>query len=618
MKLHRLTLTNFGSFRGEKTFHFPDAPGLYFMQGINEAEPRLEGNGTGKTTIWKALCWLIFGKTPDGLKAGDVCNWSASKGVVVELAYETEGAVSMQVMRRTWGPISWTLTDLFGNKVDLVKDPTNAALGALRLDFMPFLHSVLMAQGEPMFLDLKREHQAELFSSVMQLDKWLDASAEASRRASQQDRETRGLESAVAKLRGKLEASVDYQEDIAQWKAKQRVRIRELDADYEAIYDKYEKVGLGLTKLEAEEAEAREAYKQAVEDATALSHELEPLQEQSRELDQKVGKLEAKLDAAERHLKFFVDHESCPTCLQTIPTAMRRKQTAEAREEVEEATDAFDAAHERRDKINAQVKGKQAEHQQLQRKVQDKRERLQDAEQATRRCRTDLGLLERQMEGALDAIDRAKAEANPFQRLADEADLERRKQMQELREVQRDLERSESLHSMFSFWVRGFKDLRLHQIAEALTELEVEVNSCAASLGLLDWELRFAVDRETKGGTIQRGFNVEVVGPNNPKPVPWESWSGGEKQRLRIAATMGLANLVRGRTGCAVPLEVWDEPSQGLSKQGVQDMLESLVRRAKIEQRQIWVVDHTAHAFGDFAGGATIIRNPSGSTIRQY
>jgi DNA repair exonuclease SbcCD ATPase subunit len=164
MKLRALRITNFRSFRKQQTFTFPTEPGLYFMQGVNEVEPRLEGNATGKTTIWAALCWLWFGKMPNGLKAGDVCTWGVDKGTVVELDFEAPSGEDCTV-RRTWGPNSWTLGWKYDPHVeDLTKSESNPVLGWLGLSFMPFLHSVLLAQRAPMFLDLGREAQASLFS----------------------------------------------------------------------------------------------------------------------------------------------------------------------------------------------------------------------------------------------------------------------------------------------------------------------------------------------------------------------------------------------------------------------------------------------------------------------
>ena len=75
-----LTITNFGPFRETQKFEFPREPGLYFMWGENQHEPRLEANGAGKSKLWEALVWVIFGKTSRGLKAGDAANWEAGKG----------------------------------------------------------------------------------------------------------------------------------------------------------------------------------------------------------------------------------------------------------------------------------------------------------------------------------------------------------------------------------------------------------------------------------------------------------------------------------------------------------------------------------------------------------
>ena len=46
---------------------------------------RLEGNAAGKSTVWKALTWLFFGKTAAGLKAGDVANYRLSLRLIADV-----------------------------------------------------------------------------------------------------------------------------------------------------------------------------------------------------------------------------------------------------------------------------------------------------------------------------------------------------------------------------------------------------------------------------------------------------------------------------------------------------------------------------------------------------
>ena len=105
-----LRITRFRSFKETQTFTFPERAGLYFMQGVNEVEPRLQANGAGKTTIWEALTWLWFGKLSTGLKAGDICNWDSDEGTKVQFDYMIEGEGDcLYTLTRTWKPNTWTL-----------------------------------------------------------------------------------------------------------------------------------------------------------------------------------------------------------------------------------------------------------------------------------------------------------------------------------------------------------------------------------------------------------------------------------------------------------------------------------------------------------------------------
>jgi DNA repair exonuclease SbcCD ATPase subunit len=98
MTPHSLTLIGFKCLAAVTTFQFPTTPGLYFVTGRNEVNPELEANACGKSTLFcDAVSWCLYGKTPRGVKAGDVINWDASsaKG---EFAFESKG-VNCRVQR---------------------------------------------------------------------------------------------------------------------------------------------------------------------------------------------------------------------------------------------------------------------------------------------------------------------------------------------------------------------------------------------------------------------------------------------------------------------------------------------------------------------------------------
>ena len=74
-------------------------PGLSFMWGRNEVEPTLETNGAGKSTIWNALTWCLFGKTVDGLRGPDVVPWENGGRPLVTVQVDLDDAPH-QVQRK--------------------------------------------------------------------------------------------------------------------------------------------------------------------------------------------------------------------------------------------------------------------------------------------------------------------------------------------------------------------------------------------------------------------------------------------------------------------------------------------------------------------------------------
>lgn len=619
MRLISLSIENFRAFRERQVFHFPDAPGLYFMQGRNEVDPRLGGNGAGKSTIWEALRWLIDGKTSRGLKAGDVCNWERSKGVKVTLHYKIGG--NDYFVTRSWGPISWTYTlvedDVVAGELDLTKSEDNPFLADIGGSASTLQHSIMMSQGADMFLDLKRDAQAELFGQVLGLERWLDYSAKAGRLASAQDAICRRLESEVAELQGQLKASTDYTALIAEFEDKRRRKLATLEQDYAALMEQRGKVKQDMARLDDETRQELVRAVTSAKDAwKAMGLIVDDLQAELRDVSEEVTAVKARLDIDQQMLEAIRDDGTCPTCHQPIKVHDKDDFDKLIRR-VTDFTKTASRLVDRRDALKVKVGSAADREEDKHRELQAKERDLEDFDRRRRELDLKLTGLDHQLDRIEEEAERTEAEPNPYRGLQKDAQATTRTTQERLLTARQGLDAAQEKYSLYTLWVRGFKDLRLQQIADALTELEIEVNSSIAELGLKGWELRFEVDRETKSGSVQRGFSVTVISPHNHKAVPWESWSGGEKQRLRIAANMGLSNLIRSRMGVDLALEVWDEPSMGLSQEGVSDLLTTLERRARVEGRQIWIVDHTSRSFGHFAGEVTIVKDADGSRIEQ-
>lgn len=616
---------NFRSFKGEQVFQFPEDPGLYLMRGINEVEPRLGGNAVGKSTIWDALFWVLFDKTTRGLRAGDVCNWDAEKGTVVEFDFVLDDysvSATIWTVRRTWGPNSWTLRHISDQitdeeVIDLAKETDNPVLQWLRLEAEPLLQSILMAQGRPMFLDLKQEPQAALFSDVLGLERWMGYASLASSKASAQDGVIRDQERLLAKLEGELEslARQDFSKAHDDWEVERLRRLLEVKADFDAGLKRRKALKEALERAKERETAARAALGSATPGKES-QEALREAQRRHREVEDELLHEKRSLSALEAHVVEVREKGACPTCGQGLSKDAQAK-------EVERALRVIEAVESVIRKLKAEEETRWLDVEDMLRESNEEerthdaaRQELENAGRELAAARRDFDVKERELDRLEDRSEEIEEEENPYAGMQRKAKAQVAALQEDLRALRRQLDASQERYGLLTYWARGFKEIRLQEIAEALSELEIEVNSAVTALGLVDWELRFQVDKETKGGGLRRGFNVLVRSPHNPRPTPWEAWSGGEGQRLRLAANAGLSDLIRSRKGTTLNLEVWDEPTNGLSPEGIRDLLEFLAERARNEQRQIFIVDHRAFDFGGFAGTATIVKAPSGSRIR--
>jgi DNA repair exonuclease SbcCD ATPase subunit len=168
---------------------------------------------------------------------------------------------------------------------------------------------------------------------------------------------------------------------------------------------------------------------------------------------------------------------------------------------------------------------------------------------------------------------------------------------------------------ILKFWQKGYRDIRLEQIDSTLLELELATNRNATALGLQDWEIQFATERETKSGSVSHAFSIFLFPPGQSKPVTWDSYSGGEAQRWQLAVTFGLSEVLLSRAGIEPDIEIYDEPTGFLSQEGIDDLLECLHTRAHELQRRIYLIDHRSLERGSFDGIVTVVKTDAGIRI---
>lgn len=580
MKIDHVEVMGFRSFRHLVRIEFPTGPGLVHLRGKNLDNTRLGGNASGKTSLWEAICWCLFGRTAAGLKGPEVATWSGGQGVYVLVA------VNGHKVLRTWGATNKLQLD--GH--DAAQEQVDAVIG---LSYESYLHAHYHAQHEPSFLDLMPTAKVELLSSVLDLDKWTARSKKAAARADEEQLTLDAIEKRLRTTEGALgELEHDFEKEADDWERNRRARRRHFAQALEELE----------TRLASIPRVSENALQRLIEEERLQLIETQKLRDCLRRDEKLLAECNADIKRNEATSKM----DECPTCGQKV----RADHRDDCRRKVRRDQEAADRLH-RDCEVWEERLARES-------KALDATARAITANQSDARSHKE------RRAAMLDMIDRAKEdleqitnEVNPFDK-----EIKRVKERKAALLAKRDKLEGEATYfrayiERINAWVQRFKDIRLFLITEALAQLEVETNAALVNLGLTGWSITFSPDSETKSGAVKRGFTTMIQSPDNPRPVPWSVWSGGEAQRLRLAADMGVADLIASYTGAPAFVEAWDEPSSGINAEGIDDMVKAFKERAMSRGKQVWLIDHRALASGDFDLTFTAVKQNGATEVKQ-
>lgn len=629
MNLKNLSIRGFKCFDEEVSIDFEsNAPGLYFLTGKNLVDPNLGANGAGKSTTLDAIVWVLFEQTSRKLKAKNIKNWNGSQKVQVCLSFESHAGKDITV-KRTWQPnsLKWAIDG--GDFEDVKQAELEDAIG---MNYDMYLSSVMIPQFSTMFFDERPSQQAQMFTDILQLDEWLTYSDAAKAAAASTKGLVNDAEHSVTNVEGQIIAcnEMNYSDDIDKWDADQQVKIREAGTQIPILKESIKKQQNRITAFHQQDNEREAEQREYLEEIEAIQKEIKDIRsdisDSKKPINEKVeerAEIKAQIAAlTKRESKINNLGAHCNACEQPIDESHVNKQLEELEFEISELIarkEAVDAEVEKliavRAEFEKELDDANEELDEFDRKSKKVANKLRESANTVSNIERDIKHVERDISRLTASKADLKAEINPFLSKARENE-ERIEMLEGQREAyERDATQLRKQLAEYTYWTKQFKEVRLFLISEALTQLEVEVNSNLARLGMHDWEITFDVESEKSDGTLKKGFSVFIKSPSNAEPVPWEAWSGGEAQRLRIAGITGLTNLILNRKGIECNCEFWDEPTNGISADGVKDLVATLKEHALSSGRQVWLVDHRSLSHGAFKKVVTVVKDKDGTTF---
>lgn len=630
-----ITIENFRSIK-KQTFAFPSPDGLYFLGGENRAEPTLDANGAGKSSFWDAMHWCLFGTSGAGVKVSELMTW----GVVDSL---TSVSLTLKVgdydyvIQRTGPPLRLYIDGTLSEQSQLEN--------LIGLNKKRFQNSVIFTQGQQLFPDFSIPDRGALLEDVLNLSFWSRCGDITTQLITQFEKGineyTKQLEYANGQLSG-LPSLLKLNSDLVMWDADRTGRILKLktlessfasdraqtiatlqqqDNEYkkdlqtkcEASIVEFEQIR--TTLLNESQLEGVKATEQKWRTDT------ENINEAKRKFESRVGMLESE--------RISYQNRACPMCNQQLHPEIVAKRLGEVQTELSEIVVklqnlAVSAKHATEQLAIAsqvvmqelRVEIKREERQKTIDKLTTEIQRMLDNLDAETPASVAIKNLESSGNPYTQQIANTYAEQNPWTNEIQRVTIERATIDDKIKLLTAQRDETTRLLDEYTYWKNGFKRLRVFMIHRVLAALEIECNAAANTLGLVGWKIGLVSQTETKSETIKLGVQIQVSSPGSKIPVSWESWSGGEAQRLKLAIAIGVSSLIQRASGVSWALEVYDEPTQHLAASGVEKLMESLDYRSTTTNKRIFVVDHTALTYSNFRGIYRAVKTANeGTTI---
>ena len=602
MKIRSVTIAGFKSFREEVKFELPDAHGLYFVSGRNIASPELGANAVGKSSLWDAVVWCLYGKTARGVKAKGIANWDSGTKPVVTVVLHIRD--TRYEVTRTWSPNTLTMIEENAKPETVDQERLNSIIG---FDFDGFMTVVVRGQHSPYFFDLSATEKLAVFTRALELDVWI----EASKRSSAAARELKMNDAATsASLEDAKDAVKDHEAEVA-------ILKQDLKGEKKLAKGARDLLRRGAETLTEDIKQLSKTLKRSTKQADDHRDSLSDLEESTAKAFKRVTKYTNEMIAANADVKGCdrdleaIDNriaaaegmDTCPTCRREVKPTAREDIIAAINVEREWVVAERVKVKAKHDEAEAKVSKYNTRRTKYSKRIIEEEDALRKAQAALVGISRQVALLKSDLvtnEAEIKAVNKRLKDEGSTGSALRRREAELRATSEKVVGLQESLEASDA--ALYEEWGKRFKDIRLWLVDKALEELEIEVNNSLEQLGLRGWVVNVSAERENDAGKVMRGFTVTVTSPTSVEPVAWESWSGGETRRLRVAGNIALATLIAARSGASPEVEVWDEPTGGLSREGTQDLLEFLATRADQEKKQIWLIDHQSIDFGGFAG----------------
>ena len=615
MKFLTLEVENFMALANAKVEL--DQRGLVLIQGVNAGDSSAASNGAGKSTLMNSLMWCIYGETSHGVKGDDVLSTGHEKNCRVKVTIEDEGKRYAIIRHRKYKEFKNRLIvrgedgDMTKGKDSLTQEFVERLIGASKEVFMASIYASQEAMPDlPGMSDKNLKTIVEEAAGVDRLTKAYAIARERANAAAARMETTKTkmdaclslVESAQNELESAKTSSEAWERDRSERLDVARadlvgaeVTLTEVEMELrslpEQIRDTENAIGKEREKLASKEEHDAKLVKVrgAITDIRASIRITENIQ---KEAMQRARALKVKAEEVNTKVG-----EPCPTCgkaycVEDLST-VKESFVEQARSEISQAQASATSVAKYQEHLEKALKIESS----LVASTPDVSAIISRIEQLTKELGTlrhrekEVVAVEALVARARSEVDRITKETNPFLAVIKrhEESLAANKSnygvlKTELKNIQEQALLLDKARQVYS--PAGVRSHILTSVTPFLNAQTAEyLNTLSDGNIVAEWSTM----ESTKKGEWRDKFNISVRKIGASKT--FQTLSGGEKRKVRIACSLALQDLVASRASKNIELFIGDEIDDALDTAGLERLMGILEAKAR-ERGTVMIISH--------------------------
>jgi len=613
IKFQKIKAKNFLSYK-DLDFEIPES-GLFFVKG---------DNGAGKSGIFEALCFGLYGKTIRGDSGDAVVRNGRKKGescsVKINLSVD---AVEIEITRKRFpNSVELTINDEDVSLPTMVatQEKIDTVLG---MTFDVFTNSVIFGQGLPFrFSQATDSERKKILDRILQFE-WLH-DARASALAVKQAIERTHIPEFETKLNVERAVGVTIDERIHSG----QTELTSVKDQLKAKIEKKKEVDVLKASLLEEQRKLAKILQSREENAKLLQEE----ETQKVQLVDKLSDCNLK-KMKTQNLMGFVSHEiqayeskkravekldggECPTCLQKVGEKHIALVGGKLNGYIQEKKTVYK-------EYEKALVGRVSDVEDVEFQLSIKRDnisifltRIQDVSYSIIRCEESIREINEKLQSqeyGTDSIAYLEQRIEVLQKNLDEAAEKRFASNKLIADTASKLAKANKKIERYDFWVTGFgntgiKSMVLKNVMPVLNE-----SAKAYADFLTNGELSVVFKAETEAKTGNVIDKLDVVVEKKGAGGTYSLCSGGEKRRADIIVLLSMYDLISRRSFMKVNILIFDEVFEALDSVGIENTV-SLLEHFGVE-KAVYVIEHRDDMDSFFENVIKVTNSSGGSKI---